>query len=201
VTPTRRSVLAALLALSAALVWSLLRIADAESSAVPAVPWSVTLAITAFSGAVAVSAVALRRRLRGEPGTRPPDPIAAARMAALAKATSHAGALLVGAYAGLTVYLILGDESPLRRERALLAGAAALAAVALVAAGLFLEKVCRVQPPTSRRPRPEKTSWAAQPSRRTRRLGERDHSRRGRVPLLRGDAVAQPLAARLSADR
>jgi hypothetical protein len=68
-------------------------------------------------------------------------------MAALAKAASHAGALLIGAYAGVVLYLLGGDESPLRRERALVAGAAALASVALVAAGLFLERVCRVQPP------------------------------------------------------
>jgi hypothetical protein len=145
--PTRRRVLVALAAVAAAVVWAGLRIADSESSTVPAMPWTVPVALAAVAIGIAASAVTLRARLRGDVGARPVDPIAAARMAVLAKASSHAGALLVGIYAGLGLFLLGGDESPLRRDRALLAGLAAVASLALLGAGLFLEKVCRVQPP------------------------------------------------------
>ncbi len=145
--PTRRRLLVALAALAAAVVWAGLRIADSGSSTVPAMPWTVPVALAAVAVGIAASAVTLRRRLRGDIGARPVHPIAAARMAVLAKASSHAGALLVGIYAGLALFLLGGDESPLRRDRALLAGLAAVASLALLGAGLFLEKVCRVQPP------------------------------------------------------
>jgi hypothetical protein len=47
-----------------------------------------------------------------------------------------------GFYGGLALFYLSGDESPLRRDRGIVAVLAALACLALVWSGLFLEKVC-----------------------------------------------------------
>lgn len=144
---TRLRSLVVIAAVVGVLAWAVLRALDASGRRLPETPWSVPVVLGLLAGAVVLSAVALRRRLRGGVGVRAPDPLVAARMVALAKATSHAGAVLVGVYAGTAVYAASGDPSDLRRERALVTAAAAVACVLLVAAGLLLERVCRVDPP------------------------------------------------------
>lgn len=146
--PTRPGVLVTLGVLGAVLVWGLLRVVDARAPLTPPMPWTVPAALAILALGIGVSAVGLRRRLRGSPGARPVDPLAAARMAALAMAASHAGAALAGAYTGVLVFLLPDPEGDVRRERILLALLAVLAAAAVVGAGVFLERVCRVPPPS-----------------------------------------------------
>jgi hypothetical protein len=90
-------------------------------------------------------APASRRRGAGE---EPVEPLAVARYAVLAKASSVAGALFAGFYAGMLPWLLV--------ESGRLAGAGAdlppttgglLASVALIAAALWLERACRVPEP------------------------------------------------------
>lgn len=113
---------------------------------VPAVPWTLPLVLGIVSLGMLAATLSFRRRLRGEPGAKPYDPLHAARMVVLAKACIHAGALLAGVYAGLAGGLLLRSTSSARHADALVAGLAALAAVSLVAVGFFLEHVCRVPP-------------------------------------------------------
>ena len=124
----------------------------AAADFLPVMPWTVPVMLAIFAAGIVVSASALRRRLRGDLDVKAPDPLHAARMAALAKATSHGGAGLSGLYAGLALYFFTSEASPLRRERGVVAALAALAGVALVGAGLFLERVCRVDPPQDEPP-------------------------------------------------
>jgi hypothetical protein len=143
VRPTRPAVLVALALLAAGggyLVLSVVR------PLLPAVPFTLPAGLLVVAAAVLAAARALRRRLDGAPGTRPVEPLGAARMAALAKACSHGGMVLSGAYAAVAVHLLVSTESAPRRMDALAAGLSALGALAVVAAGLLLERVCRVPP-------------------------------------------------------
>ena len=93
---------------------------------------------------VAASAVALRRRLRGGPERKPVQPLGAARMAVLGKASAHVGPLLGGCYAGYALLLLPALDVEVRRDRATVAVVAFVASLLLTAAGLWLERICRV---------------------------------------------------------
>jgi len=86
----------------------------------------------------------LKARIEQRPGTAPVQPLVAARAVALAKASAVAGALMAGVWAGLLGYLLprygqlaaAADDTP---------GAVLglVCALALVAAGLWLQHCCR----------------------------------------------------------
>lgn len=146
--PTRYGVLGALALFVAAAAWSVLHVADSRMpilAFLPPLPWTVPVALLFLAAGIAVSAQGLRRRLRGDVDSRPVDPLAAARMAALAKASSHAGAVLAGIYLGLAAFFLTAVSGEFRRGRLLLCALSVLGALALVAAGLLLESVCRVK--------------------------------------------------------
>jgi Protein of unknown function (DUF3180) len=145
--PTRVGPLLALLLTSAAVSWGVLRLAEDRGAVLPPLPWAAPLGIAALGLTVLVSALALRRRLRGSPGTKPPHPLGVARMAVLGKASSHVGPILAGIYAGYALLLLPDVDVSGRRDRALVAASAAVAALVLTAAGLLLERTCRVPPP------------------------------------------------------
>lgn len=152
--PTRLATLVALLVGAGVVTWGLLRIQESRGNVPPPLPWAAPLGIALLGVGVLVSAIALRRRLRGTPGTRPPQPIGVARMAVLGKASSHVGSLLGGVYGGYAVLLVPSLDIDARRERALVAVIALLAALLLVVAGLLLERTCRVEPPRGEREPP-----------------------------------------------
>lgn len=86
----------------------------------------------------------VRERIAGRPSRRGRSlhPLQVARAAALAKASSMAGAVLAGLYGGF-----LGHVLPLQAEQArddaVVAGASCVAALALTGAALLLERACR----------------------------------------------------------
>jgi hypothetical protein len=149
VRPTRAGVLV-VLGVAAALVS--FTVADLARWSPPPMPWTLPVVLLALALGVVVAGAGLRRRLRGAPGAKPVDPLAAARMAVLSKACSHGGSLLLGVYGGLAAYLLLEYDSDARRGDALLAALSALTSAAVVAAGLVLERICRVQPPDDEPP-------------------------------------------------
>ncbi|HEX3823745.1 MAG TPA: DUF3180 domain-containing protein [Mycobacteriales bacterium] len=107
----------------------------------PSVGALVGLALLAISECYI--AVMTRARLAGRAGTRPIDPLAVARFVALAKASSIVGALAAGGYAGFLAWVArLG--SPAANRDTTTSGLGVAMALLLVAAALFLERVCRV---------------------------------------------------------
>ena len=141
-TPTKVRVLLAVAGGTALAAWLLARLAYPALSPLPWVTGATPLLLAV---AEAITAGLLRARLRGTPGTRPVHPIDVARTAALAKASSCAGALVLGAYAGIAL------AAAAARSRLAVAGndlAASLlgaaAGLLLVVAALALERVCRV---------------------------------------------------------
>ncbi len=142
--PTKIRTLAVVGLVCALLAWLLLRLVYVN---LPPLPWTGVPALLLLAIAEAVTGRNVRARLRGAGGTRI-APIAVARMAALAKATSLAAALIGGFAAGFLVYVLGSLDKPAFRTDAITSGVTLGSAMALLAAALYLEQGCRV--PTRR---------------------------------------------------
>lgn len=91
-----------------------------------------------------VLALVLRPRVLRKPGTEPVESLTAARAVALAKASSLAGAIMVGCWLGLLAYLVpMLDVVNAARQDAVTAIVGSISAAALIGAGLWLEYVLR----------------------------------------------------------
>lgn len=112
-------------------------------SALPPLPWSGVPALLVLAAAEAWSGRTVRARLRGR-GGRPIPPIAVARLAALAKATSLTASLFGGLAAGFLLYLGQALDKPAYRADAYVCAGTFVAAFILVLAALYLEYGCRV---------------------------------------------------------
>lgn len=127
--------------------WSIGRVVDAASGALPPVPWVlplllVFLAIAMFAGARAVRGWIIERRF-----DRRIDALRVARSVALAKASEYFGAVLVGVYTGLGLLALDALDSPMGRNRAVLSATVVVAAVVLTVAAVRLERAGEVPPP------------------------------------------------------
>ena len=137
--PTRWPTLVLLAAGAAVLAWLLLR---QTYSVLPPLPWTGVPALLLLAIAEAWIGRNLRLRLRGR--GRPVPPIAVARMAALAKATSLAAALIGGLAAGFLLYVAGSLDKAAYRADAYAAAGTFVSAALLVLAALYLEFGCRV---------------------------------------------------------
>lgn len=96
----------------------------------------------------AYTALAIRGRLDGRPGTKPIMPMLVARYAALAKASSLSATLAAGGWSGVVAYAATHRDQFRYADRdVVLGGAGIVAAVLLLIAALFLERACRVRRP------------------------------------------------------
>jgi hypothetical protein len=92
-------------------------------------------------------AFSLRARILRKPGAEPVQPLTAARAVALAKASSLLGAIMLGAWAGVLVYVL-----PVRGEFEAAGNDVVSAVVGVVCAGLligaalWLEHCCKTPP-------------------------------------------------------
>ena len=73
------------------------------------------------------------------------DPLVAARVAVLAKASAYAGGMLTGWYVAQAVALLTQLTSG-RRDRLIVAAVTALACAGLAVAGLVAQRWCRLPP-------------------------------------------------------
>jgi uncharacterized SAM-binding protein YcdF (DUF218 family) len=146
--------LAAAAAVAAVIGWAGGQLLVSIGEPLPRVPLSAPLVLLLLAAILLATALSMRSRLAAardrRPDARPVNPLAAARAAVLAKASSPVGALVVGLYAGYGAYLLQEVEIAARRQLALLSGFAVLSGLALVAAALLLERVCRLPPPDER---------------------------------------------------
>lgn len=140
--PTRTRALAVVAVAVGVLVYLVLRLVYGD---IPRFPRTAPLSLLLVGLVEAQAAAVTRARLAGRPGTRPILPIMVARLAALAKASSLAGAVLAGAWAAVLAYTApRADEIGVAGADAITAGLGLGAAGVLVAAALLLERVCRV---------------------------------------------------------
>src|SRR5262245_30888604 len=138
-TPTRVWTLVIIAAVCAVGSWVLLRQVHTVLSALP---WTGVPVLLLLATAEAWSGRSLRARLRGR--GRPVDPIAVARMAALAKATSLAAACVGGFAAGFLLYVASSLDKAAYRADAYASAGTFVSAVVLILAALYLEYGCRV---------------------------------------------------------
>lgn len=91
---------------------------------------------------------AVRARLAGRPHTRPIMPITVARFAALARASSLAAAVVIGAWAGVLIYTVpRGSQPAVAGADTITAALGVASGIALLAAALWLELGCRQRRP------------------------------------------------------
>ncbi len=142
--PTKAWSLVAAAILSAVAAWLVALIAFAN---LPPLPWTAVPALALLAFGELLLARNLRMRLQGRPGVKPVDPMAVPRVAALAKASSMAASVFGGLAAGFCIYTLASLGKPVPRHDALVSAFTAAAALALVAAALYLERCCRAPEP------------------------------------------------------
>jgi uncharacterized membrane protein len=143
-TPTRPWTLVAVAAVCAFVAWLIVRTTFASLAPLP---WTASPALLILAIAESFSGRNLRARIQGRRGGKPLAPLAVARMAALAKASSLAGAAFSGLAAGFLIYTLGSLDKAVPRSDAINAGATLASAAMLVAAALYLEHCCRAPTP------------------------------------------------------
>jgi hypothetical protein len=143
VTPTRtRTLLVAALA-AGVLTYAVLAAVYLQ---LPALPRTAPLSV-AFAGLLEiVTALSVRARLARRPGARPIAPLTVARLAALGKASSLIGAVVLGFWAGvLATTLPRGSDPPVAGADSITAGLGLASAVVLLVGAVLLERACRIR--------------------------------------------------------
>ena len=139
--PTRPRDLFAVALVTAVLVALLMRLVY---SSMPAFPLLSGATLGVLGAAEAIAGTMLRARIRHRPGTRPVEPLVAARAVLVAKASALAGAIMAGVWGGLLAHVLpRASQVTAAASDSLSAGVGLLCALALVAGALWLEHCCR----------------------------------------------------------
>jgi hypothetical protein len=140
--PTNPATLVVVGLATAALAWVLV---GNNYGALPSIPWVPAFTIFALALVETVLARATKARIDRRPGAAAVEPLIIARYVVLAKASSLAGAIFGGFYAGMLVWLLAWGTQLSHADRDVAPTAGGLiAALALIAAALWLEYSCRV---------------------------------------------------------
>lgn len=145
-TATRPRTLVLLAVLGAVGGWVATALVDAFAGRSFPVPLTVPALMLVLALAVFLWARGTRARLEKRPGTKPMPPLLALRTAALALAVSRAGSVVGGFYLGVAVALSPSWDISYVRGLVIAALVAAIGSGLLVAAGLWLERICRIPP-------------------------------------------------------
>lgn len=138
--PTRPAPLLLAALLAAAGAWLLV---TTSYSVIPPIPWSPTAVLTGLGVLEGYLALNTKQRIDRRPGHELVDPIAVARFAVLAKASSLVGSIFGGFFAGLVAWLIFERTRAANHDLPAAIGGL-VGAIILVIAALLLERACRV---------------------------------------------------------
>ncbi|MFJ6212352.1 DUF3180 domain-containing protein [Streptomyces sp. NPDC092296] len=145
--PLRLVPLAGIAVVSGVLAWAGAKLWDALGD-LPGVPTAAPVVLAIVAVVLLATALSLRSRLRAqrerEPGAKGVDPLSAVRAVLLGQASALVASLAVGVYGGAGVFLLSQLDQPARRSQAVTAGLAVLAGIAVVAAGLWIQHICRL---------------------------------------------------------
>lgn len=139
---TQLRLVVGLLALGAAIGWTVARFTLTGERPVPDVPWSAAGALLFFAGVLGLGAWYMYDRVRRRRDLV--DLVVAVRLLVLAKASALVGALVSGGYGGFGLYFVSEFDVPEGRTRVIRALVAAAAGVVVVVAALILERACKV---------------------------------------------------------
>lgn len=114
----------------------------------PGVPAAAPIVLAAVAVVLFATAVSLRGRLKAQrdrvPDAKGVDPLSAARAVVLGQASALVSALVTGIYGGMGVFLLTVGDASSRRGESLTALFAVLAGIAVMAAGLWIQYICRL---------------------------------------------------------
>ncbi|MFI9345433.1 DUF3180 domain-containing protein [Streptomyces sp. NPDC052773] len=143
----RIRVLAGVFVVAGVLSWAGARLWTSLGT-LPSVPLAAPIVLALIAVVLLATALSLRSRLKAQRERRPEakgvDPLMAARAVVFGQASALVAALVSGMYGGTGVVLLESLDIPARRDQAVYAGFSVLAGIAVVAAALFLERVCRL---------------------------------------------------------
>ncbi|MEU0687943.1 DUF3180 domain-containing protein [Streptomyces uncialis] len=127
--------------------WAGARLWDSVGT-LPGVPLAAPIVLAVIAAVLVATALSLRARLRAQrerqPGAKGVDPLMAARALVFGQASALVAALIAGLYGGVGAFLLGSLDVPARRDQAVYAGFSVVAGLAVIAAALFLERVCRL---------------------------------------------------------
>ncbi|MET9764742.1 DUF3180 domain-containing protein [Streptomyces sp. NPDC006372] len=143
----RIRVLAGVFVVAGVLSWAGARLWNAVGT-LPSVPMASPIVLAAIAVILLATALSLRARLKAQrerqPDAKGVDPMMAARAVVFGHASALVAALVAGMYGGTGVFLLESLEIPARRDQAIYAGVSVLAGIGVIAAAIFLERVCKL---------------------------------------------------------
>jgi hypothetical protein len=143
----RIRVLAGVFVVAGILSWAGARLWNSIGT-LPSVPLAAPIVLALIAVVLLATALSLRARFRAQrerrPGAKGVDPLMAARAVVFGQASALVAALVAGMYGGTGVFLLELLDIPARRDQAFYAGFSVLAGIGVIAAALFLERVCRL---------------------------------------------------------
>ena len=143
-TPTRLRLLFALGILAGSIGWAVAVLVYSQSGRVVPIPWLAAVTLWFLAVALFIWTLLARPRIKRKPGHRPMAPLVAARTAALAMAGSRTGSLVAGFYLGISVGTLPSRATEAGTATLWISLASAAGALALAAAALWLEHICRL---------------------------------------------------------
>ncbi|MFD4572933.1 DUF3180 domain-containing protein [Streptomyces sp. NPDC058417] len=139
--------LAGVFVIAAVLSWAGARLWNSVGT-LPSVPLAAPIVLAVIAVILLATALSIRARLRAQRERRPEakgvDPLMAARAVVFGQASALVAALVAGMYGGTGVFLLESLDIPARRDQAIYAGFSVLAGLGVIAAALFLERVCKL---------------------------------------------------------
>ncbi|MBE8471012.1 DUF3180 domain-containing protein [Streptomyces justiciae] len=120
----------------------------ASIGTLPSVPLAAPIVLALIAVVLLSTALSIRARLKAQRERRPEakgvDPLMAARAVVFGQASALVAALVSGMYGGTGVFLLESLDIPARRDQAIYAGFSVLAGIGVIAAAIFLERVCKL---------------------------------------------------------
>ncbi|MFD8222604.1 DUF3180 domain-containing protein [Streptomyces massasporeus] len=143
----RIRVLAGVFVVSAVLSWAGARLWNSVGT-LPSVPLAAPIVLAVIAVVLLATALSIRARLKAQRERRPEakgvDPLMAARAVVFGHASALVAALVAGMYGGTGVFLLESLDIPARRDQAIYAGLSVLSGIGVIAAAIFLERVCKL---------------------------------------------------------
>ncbi|MEW2808837.1 DUF3180 domain-containing protein [Streptomyces massasporeus] len=143
----RIRVLAAVFVVAGILSWAGARLWNSVGT-LPSVPLAAPIVLAVIAVVLLATALSIRARLKAQRERRPEakgvDPLMAARAVVFGHASALVAALVAGMYGGTGVFLLESLDIPARRDQAIYAGLSVLAGIGVIAAAIFLERVCKL---------------------------------------------------------
>ncbi|GAP45816.1 DUF3180 domain-containing protein [Streptomyces azureus] len=143
----RIRVLAGVFVVAGVLSWAGARLWNSIGT-LPSVPLAAPIVLALIVVVLLATALSIRARLKAQrerqPDAKGVDPMMAARAVVFGQASALVAALVAGMYGGTGVFLLESLDNPARRDQAISAGFSVLAGIGVMAAAIFLERVCKL---------------------------------------------------------